>query len=164
MARRMPRALARAPIPLFERGLGWLLGGRVMMLEHRGRRTGLARRAVLEVLEREPGALVLVSGYGRTSQWFRNVRANPEVRVWTGAVRGAPGCAEVLPPEEARQRLQRYRDRHPRSSAVLGRVLGLPELASGDPLPPDIGRRLPVVRVAARPPGGCRRAHENLRG
>ncbi|WP_190820398.1 PNPOx family protein [Saccharopolyspora pogona] len=55
-----PRWLARAPIPLYRRGLGWLLGIRIMMLEHRGRRSGQLRYAVLEVLGREPGALVLV--------------------------------------------------------------------------------------------------------
>lgn len=92
VVRRIPRWLARAPIPLFRRGYGWLLGPRVL-LEHRGRRTGRARYAVLEVVGREPGALYVVSGYGRHAQWFRNVRVAPRVRVWTGALRAAPARA-----------------------------------------------------------------------
>ncbi|MDG4803790.1 nitroreductase family deazaflavin-dependent oxidoreductase [Micromonospora sp. WMMD980] len=86
--RRIPRWLARAPIPLYRNGLGRLLGRRLMMLEHRGRRSGLPRYVVLEVVDREPGALFLASGYGPASQWFRNVRADPAVRVWTGPDQG----------------------------------------------------------------------------
>ncbi|GGM65816.1 hypothetical protein GCM10012275_40540 [Longimycelium tulufanense] len=145
--RRIPRALARAPVPLFRRGFGWLLGPQFMMLEHRGRRSGLPRYVVLEVLDREPGALILVSGYGPHSQWFRNVRAEPAVRVWTGRVRGAEARASVLPPEEARARLEIYRQRHRRTAAGLARALGIRELAGPDPLPADIAERLPLVRV-----------------
>ncbi|MDA3627420.1 nitroreductase family deazaflavin-dependent oxidoreductase [Saccharopolyspora sp. WRP15-2] len=147
MVRRIPRWIARAPIPLFQRGFGWLLGSRFMMLEHRGRRSGEPRYAALEVLDREPGALLLVSGYGPKSQWFRNVVADPEVRVWTGRLRGVPARAVVLPADEARERLEQYRRAHARSAAALGRTLGIEELASPEPLPDDIAERLPLVRV-----------------
>src|ERR1051325_9087278 len=48
------RALVRAPVTLYRHGLGWVLGGRVLMLEHTGRRSGRARFACLEVADR-PG-------------------------------------------------------------------------------------------------------------
>lgn len=150
MVRRIPRWLARSPIPLYRRGLGWLLGSRIMMLEHRGRRSGQLRYAVLEVLDREPGALVLVSGYGPSSQWFRNVSANPAVRVWNGRVRAAEATAEVLPAAEARDRLAAYRRSHPKAAASLGKVLGVEDLTNPAPLPPDIADRLPLVRVRRR--------------
>lgn len=146
MVRRIPRALARAPVPVFRRGFGWLLGSRIMMLQHRGRRSGLPRYAVLEVLERAPGRLLLASGYGPSSQWFRNISAEPRVRVWTGHVRGEAATARVLPPEEARGRLAEYRRHHPEAAAALGRFLEIPGLAAG-PLPADIAERLPLVEL-----------------
>ncbi|MCZ7440414.1 nitroreductase family deazaflavin-dependent oxidoreductase [Micromonospora sp. WMMC241] len=145
--RRIPRWLARAPIPLYRHGFGRLLGRRLMMLEHRGRRSGLPRYVVLEVVDREQGALFLASGYGPGSQWFRNVRADPAVRVWTGPDQGVPARAVVLTGEEVRQRLARYRQRHRRAAAALGRTLGIPELTGGDPLPADVDARLPLVRL-----------------
>ncbi|WP_395110467.1 nitroreductase family deazaflavin-dependent oxidoreductase [Actinomadura sp. SCN-SB] len=145
--RRIPRWVARAPIPLFRHGFGWLLGKRIMMLEHRGRKTGRPRYAVLEVVDREPDALVLVSGYGGNSQWFRNVVADPAVRVWNGRTRGATARATVMPPEQTRTRLESYRARNPRSAAALGRILGIAELSGSEQLPADIAERLPLVRV-----------------
>jgi len=40
---RIPRWLARFPIPLLRHGFGWVLGPRFLLLEHIGRHTGLAR-------------------------------------------------------------------------------------------------------------------------
>lgn len=148
MVRRIPRWLARAPIAVFARGGGWLLGPHVLMLEHRGRVTGAARHVVLEVIDREPGALYIVSGYGERSQWFRNVCAEPAVRVWFGALRGAPARAERLCPDETRRRLLRYRER--RGADVLGRVLGLSDLRAGAPVGEDVAHRLPVLRLVPR--------------
>ncbi|GAA0505877.1 hypothetical protein GCM10011581_31980 [Saccharopolyspora subtropica] len=149
MVRHIPRWLARAPIPLYRHGFGWLVGSRIMVLEHRGRKTGKRRYAALEVLDREPGALLLVSGYGPRSEWFRNIRANPSVRVWTGHVRAAPARAEVLSAAETRARLEAYRGERPRAAAALGRILDIPELASAEPLGEDVAERLPMVRVRA---------------
>ncbi|MFU8850966.1 nitroreductase family deazaflavin-dependent oxidoreductase [Micromonospora sp. SL1-18] len=147
MARRIPRWLARAPIPLYRHGIGRLLTRRLMMLEHRGRRSGLPRYVVLEVVDREPGVLFLVSGHGPRSHWFRNLQADPRVRVWNGPDRGIPARATVLPGEETRQRLERYRQRSRRAAAALGRALDIPELRGTGPLPADVAQRLPLVRL-----------------
>ncbi|TWD81036.1 deazaflavin-dependent oxidoreductase (nitroreductase family) [Kribbella amoyensis] len=152
MTRRIPRVLARAPIPLFRYGFGFLLGRRVMMLEHRGRVSGQPRYVVLEVVDREPDALLLVSGYGAASQWYRNVVAEPAVRVWSGRLRGVPATAVPLRAEDVGPRLARYRDRHARAARALGRALDIPELTTNDPLPAEIGTRLPLVRVALSSP------------
>lgn len=47
------RRLVRSPIWLYRHGLGWLLGPRVLMLEHVGRKTGEPRYVCLEVVQRE---------------------------------------------------------------------------------------------------------------
>jgi deazaflavin-dependent oxidoreductase (nitroreductase family) len=122
-----------------------------MMLEHRGRVTGQPRYVVLEVVDREPRRLFLVSGYGQGSQWLRNILADPAVRVWTGSISAAAGRASLLPGEETQQRLAAYRERNPRAAASLARVLGIPELGRGGPIPADIAQRLPMVAVAIQP-------------
>ncbi len=151
MVRKIPRWLARAPIPLFEAGWGWLAGHRLLMLEHTGRRTGLPRKVVLEVIDVRADTVDVVSGYGQSSQWFLNIKAEPAVRIWLGRVRGASGFAVPLPPADARDRLEGYRHKHPRAARTLGRTLGLGDLATGGPLPPDISRRLPVVAIKIAP-------------
>lgn len=147
MVRHIPRALARAPIPLFRRGLGWLLGGRFAMLEHRGRVSGLPRLVVLEVLTRRPGHLTVVSGYGTGAQWYRNILADPNVRVWAGRLRAVPAVAAPMPAEQALALIDDYRRRHPYATRALGRVLGIADLAGTAPLPRDLPDRLPLVDV-----------------
>ena len=91
--------------------------------------------------------MTLVSGYGTRAQWFRNVRAHSAVRMWTGRIRGRAGQATVMSDDEARRRLETYRRRHRHGAAALGRILGIPELTSTEPLPVDIGASLPLVEV-----------------
>lgn len=148
MVRMIPRPLARAPVPLYRYGFGWLLGRRFAMLQHRGRVSGLARQVVLEVLTHRPGHLTVVSGYGTRAQWYRNILADPQVRVWTGRLRGVAAVATPLPADEALAVLEEYRRRHPRATRALGRLLGIPDLTTTGPLPRDLPGRLPLVDVA----------------
>lgn len=79
--RRPPlRWLLRMPILLYGLGLGWLLGGRFVLLTVRGRKTGLSRPVVLEVLGPDPqtGGLFVASAWGGSAQWLRNLEACPE--------------------------------------------------------------------------------------
>jgi deazaflavin-dependent oxidoreductase (nitroreductase family) len=120
---RLQRAVARAPILLFRLGLGGLLGQRFVLLTHVGRRTGLPRRTVLEVVGRDDGGYLVASGYGARAQWFRNVRAEPRVEFQVGW-RRYRGLASPLPPAESGRRLAAYAGRHPRTAAALMRMLG----------------------------------------
>ncbi|MHB1064997.1 MAG: nitroreductase family deazaflavin-dependent oxidoreductase [Georgenia sp.] len=142
----MPRWLARAPIVVFRAGAGRIFGGVLVMVEHTGRTSGLPRYVVLEVLMREPHAVVVAAGYGPGSQWLRNVTAQPRVRLWCGRTSGAAGSAAVLTPERARDLLQRYRREHPVRARFVARALGVPALLLADPLPADVGSRIPLVR------------------
>ena len=65
----------RAPAYLYHWRLGWLLDKRCLLLTHIGRRTGLRRETVLEVVEyRKYGPeLVVVNGFGSDSDWLRNI-------------------------------------------------------------------------------------------
>lgn len=119
----------RAPIWLYRARLGGLLGQRLLMLEHVGRKTGVSRRVVLEVIDHAAGdSYVVASGFGDRAQWFRNIRANPRVRVSAGSRASAPATARVLDRAEADRVLGHYIERHPRAwerfSAVLEQTLG----------------------------------------
>lgn len=144
---KIPRSLARAPIALYRVGLGGLLGRRFVLLEHRGRSSGLVRQVVLETLGVDADTIHVVSGYGWAAQWLRNVRADPRVRVTCGWSRPRVARAHILPAADGVAVLEDYRRRHPLAAKLLGPALGLPELAAEDVLPVELGEQLPVVRL-----------------
>jgi deazaflavin-dependent oxidoreductase (nitroreductase family) len=93
-----------APWLAYRFGLGWLLGHRVVLLEHRGRTTGRPVRTVLHVVRWDPAArhVLIAVGSGPGTDWYRNVLAHPLVRVTIGRERNVLGCAVPLPDDEAR--------------------------------------------------------------
>ena len=117
-----PRGLKRlgyrAPIVLYRVGLGFLLGQRFLMLEHRGRRTGETRRTVLEVAASRPSALYVAAAWKSSSNWLRNIAADSEVVVYSGRER-FHAFARILDEDAARAVLTDYADRHPRTFARL---------------------------------------------
>lgn len=130
------RWLVRAPIWLYRTGLGFLLGHRRLLLEHIGRKSGARRYVVLEVVERPtPDEYVIVSGFGERSQWYRNVIANPNVRVSTGCRRNARARATPLTREMADAALDRYATQHPRAWRRLEPTLRA-ALQTSRPRPP----------------------------
>lgn len=138
------RWLVRTPIWIFRWRLGFVFGGRFLLLEHAGRRTGRRRYVVLEVVDRRaPGALFVVSGLGRRSAWFRNVVANPHVRVQTGVGPARAARARELDPGPARQVLAGYASAHPRAWRQFQPVL---EAASGAGVD-EAGTALPVLEL-----------------
>lgn len=116
---RIPRWLARAPIPVLRHGFGWLLGPRLLLLEHIGWRTGRPRQVVLEVIDRAPGTWYVVSAYGERAQWLRNVQKQPRVRVWWLRLRGVPAEAIILDTMAAHEVFASYVRRNPRLARVL---------------------------------------------
>jgi len=136
------RWLMRAPIGVYRAGLGGLFGRRLLMVEHTGRKSGRERYVVLEVVARPTrGSYVVASGFGTRSQWFRNVQANPHVRLFITSRRPAPATARVLAPFEARAAMAAYRAAHPKAWSALKPVL---DESLGTPV--DDGDDLPLVR------------------
>ncbi|MBA8794090.1 deazaflavin-dependent oxidoreductase (nitroreductase family) [Friedmanniella endophytica] len=118
------RWFVRAPILLYRWHLGALVGDRVLLLEHLGRRSGQWRTVCLEVVDRPaPSALVVISGFGRRSQWFRNLQANPVCRLSVGRLRRVDARAVVLSEAQTTDVLARYADRHPAAWRRLRDVL-----------------------------------------
>lgn len=134
------RWFVRAPIWLYRVRLGAIFGGRLLMLEHRGRKSGRRRFVVLEVVDHpRPDTYVVVSGFGRRAQWYRNIEADPGVRVWLRSRRPADAEARPLGAEEAAAALRRYAEAHPRAweslRPVLEQTLGARIDADGTELP-----------------------------
>lgn len=119
------RLAYRLPIVIYRAHLGRLLGARFLLLEHRGRRTGKARKTVLEVIghDRAHGTWRVVSAWGERAQWLRNLRAAPRARIQT-AGRAVPVDARVVSAPEAEQAIVDYGRRHPCAVRSVARLLG----------------------------------------
>ena len=102
------------PVWLYRLRLGFLLGNRFLLLTHIGRKSGLPRQTVLEVLRYDSATnvCVIASGWGETSDWLRNIRKTPEVRITIG-LRQFAAKAVRLSLEEAQQELLDFARRHP---------------------------------------------------
>lgn len=141
------RRLMRAPIWLYRARLGFLFGSRMLMLEHIGRKSGARRHVVLEVFDHPaPDIYVVVSGFGARSQWYRNVLANPEVRVCVGGHTAAPAAARPLSRVEADAALHSYITRHPRAWGAFRPVI---ENTLGAPVG-DRDNDLPMIELCLR--------------
>jgi deazaflavin-dependent oxidoreductase (nitroreductase family) len=132
------RPLVRAPLVLYRAGLGAVFGSRMLLLEHTGRRSGQTRRVVLEVVWRTgPGRYVVASGFGERAQWFRNITAEPRVRVSVAGRRSVPARARLLDPAEGGEVLAHYiaadDKRWTWFRQVLERTLGRPVTAADPP-------------------------------
>jgi len=105
--------LMRLPIPLYRASLGWMLGTRLVMIEHLGRSSGERRFVVVEVIGLERNVVRVASGLGRRSQWYRNIEANGVAYISVGRFRRVRAHARLLGPEDSASRLRDYAREHP---------------------------------------------------
>ena len=125
----VPRLLFHAPAHLYRWRCGWLLGRRFLLLIHIGRRTGLRRQTVLEVLEyRQQGPeAIVMSAFGPNADWLRNIQARPAAEVIIGSQRFA-AVHRFLEANEAVKVLEGYQQRNrliaPVVHFVLSRLVG----------------------------------------
>lgn len=142
------RWLARAPRYLYLMGLGRLLGKRFVLLAHRGRRTGLTRQTVLEVVDTDSTSLLVAAAWGERSDWFQNVKANPSVAITSGRRRDVRAIATVLDTSDATRVFERYRVNHKSAARGLAKAFHLP---FGDAA--AMAKLVPVVRLTYDQPG-----------
>ncbi len=124
-----PRGLARlgwrAPIWFYRLGLGGLLGGRFVLLNHIGRKSGQLRQAVVEVVSFNPEtkAYVIASGFGEKADWYKNLIAHPEITIQVRR-KHLRVRAERLPLAQATEVMLDYNRRHPAALRTLAGILG----------------------------------------
>ena len=89
----------RVPNALYDKGFGRLLGHRFLRLTHTGRRTGAPHHVVLEVVgyDRRSGEAVVISGFGESADWLRNLEAGGPAAVDFG--RGPRAAARLFDPQ-----------------------------------------------------------------
>lgn len=126
------RLLFRMPILLYRMDLGFLLGDRFLMLTHSGRRSGLQRRAVIEVVDHdeETGVYYIAAAWRENSDWFLNILKNPRVRVQVGS-RRFEADADQISKEDAENVLWGYAQKYPTALRELTLLI------LGERLPPS---------------------------
>ena len=110
-------------IPMHRAGLGaWLgspVGGWMLLLRVRGRKSGIVRETPLNYLVAD-GSVWIVAGFGPATEWYRNLLADPAVEVWLPTRHLAGTAVEVRSPAVRARILP-----------ALVRSIGLPSFLSG---------------------------------
>ncbi len=149
--RGLGRLAFRLPIWLYKIHLGWLLGSRFMLLEHTGRKSGLPRKTVIEVVrfDKQKRIFYAASGWGEKSDWYQNVMKNPHVSIQSGRV-NQPAVAERLPAEEAGEELVQYARQHPMAWRELASFMGY-ELDGSEAEIRTVAQSLPIIAFRLQP-------------
>lgn len=135
----------RLPIWFYRLHLGWLLGNRFLLLEHVGRKSGLPRQTVIEMVryDKTSHVCVVASGWGTKSDWFRNIQQTPDVTITVGA-RRYKAQATFLSEAEAAQELLDYSKNHPLAFRELMTLLGHTPLATAENCR-ELAKAMPLV-------------------
>ncbi len=120
------RLMANSPRWFYQLHLGWILGNRIVQITHRGRKSGLLRRTILEVLKFDPQTreVLVVSGWEGKTDWYRNIQQEPALEVRIGRVHYRP-IQEFLSPQETTQLILTMFHQHPREVRFVGLLLGI---------------------------------------
>ena len=131
------RALFRAPIWLYRWNLGWIMGKRFLLLTHTGRKSGLPRQAIIEVVSHDEatGVYYIAAAWQDKSDWYLNVRQTPAVGVQVRNYR-FEARAEQIPVDGGAAQLWVYAQKYPAIFRGLAMVL--------------LGERLPVNKETCR--------------
>jgi deazaflavin-dependent oxidoreductase (nitroreductase family) len=128
---RLALAVFRLPLVLYRRGWGRLLGRTFMLLVHAGRKTGQPHLMTAMVMRFDPTTreVVIFSGWGPSSDWVRNIRARPAVRVEVGRESYTPQH-RFLSEDESAVVARDFLRRHPYRVRLASRILDWPDLHS----------------------------------
>ena len=118
------------------------LSGRIMVLTHNGRKTGLRRQTPVNFAIVD-GEVYCVAGFGRGSDWYRNLLAEPRVDVWLPKGWWA-GIAEDI--SDSPQRIQIIRQVMI-ASGFAARLAGIDPLRMSDEELADASASYPLVHI-----------------
>ena len=137
--RRKPGRLAlllfRMPLMAYRRDAGWLFGRTFLEFIHIGRRTGRHYETVAMVLRYQPVTreTVICAAWGADTDWVRNLRAGPAVRVRLGRDSFTP-THRFLSEAEGFEVGVSFRRDHPWRLRLLSAILGWGDLRDDDAL------------------------------
>jgi deazaflavin-dependent oxidoreductase (nitroreductase family) len=137
------------PGVLDRKGTRWMLQAlspaKVIVLVHRGRRSGRLYKTPVEILVDRPERreFVVSPMWGKGSDWYRNVVAGGLVEVHVGGEEEQVEWRE-LDEAERRVALDAYREAHPLYSRIILRMLARVNGFRGDP-EEAVLRELPML-------------------
>lgn len=136
----------RLPIWLYHAHLGWMLGNRFLMLTHTGRKSGLPRHTVIEVVlhNKDTDTYYVVSDWGEKADWYQNIHKTPSVIVQTGG-RTFRSKAEFIPVGDAVDKLKAYACEHPTAFNELSGLFLGECMKPGSDAPQRIAEKMPMV-------------------
>ncbi len=128
---RLALAVFRLPLVLYRHGWGRVLGRTFMLLVHVGRKTGQPHPMTAMVMRYDPATreVVIFSGWGPDSDWVRNIRARPALRVEVGRESYAPQH-RFLSKDESVAVASDFVRRHPYRVLLASRILDWADLHS----------------------------------
>ncbi|MBW7885351.1 MAG: nitroreductase family deazaflavin-dependent oxidoreductase [Caldilineaceae bacterium] len=146
----LSRLFFRLPIYLYWLHLGWLLGGRFLLVNHIGRKSGQLRQVVIEVVEHDPAAdtYTVAAGFGRKSDWYLNLLKTPDVTIQVGR-RTLAVTAVPLTPDVGGETMVRYARRHETAARNLARFMGY-QVDGTEADYRALGRELPFMQFRPR--------------
>ena len=119
------RLAFRMPIYLYRLGLGWLLGRWFLMVTHQGRKSGLKRYAVLEVVKHDQATeeSIVAAAYAENADWYLNIQKTPALEIQIGRKRYLPQ-QRFLTAAETYESLADFHRRRPAEVSWLARFFG----------------------------------------
>lgn len=122
------KALLRVPVVVHNRGLGGIFGQRLLIIEHRGRRTGRHYQSAVEVVAHDDTpSWTVVAAWGGRPQWLANIEANAATAVAVAGHRYEHPTQRQLNPDAAYDVLAAYACRHPFAARAVFRALAWPD-------------------------------------
>lgn len=112
-------------IGLYRHGFARLLGRMILLLTTTGRKTGLPRLTPLQY-EQVDGMYYIGSARGTKADWFRNILADPHVRVQIKTREFTASAEPVTDPKRIADFLELRLRRHPRMLGMILKSEGLP--------------------------------------
>jgi deazaflavin-dependent oxidoreductase (nitroreductase family) len=121
----------RLPRPLYHHGLGWLVGHTFLLITHQGRKTGKRHETIAMALTYDPDTqeTVVCSAWGPTTEWIRNLRARPALRIQIGRESYVP-VQDFLTEEAAVAVALEFQRRHPWRLRLFATILGWGDLST----------------------------------
>jgi deazaflavin-dependent oxidoreductase (nitroreductase family) len=134
-------------VPLHRAGLGaWVstpIGGYMVLLRIRGRKSGVMRETPLNYLIAE-GAVWVIAGFGPKTEWYRNLVADARVEAWLPGRRFAATASEELNPRVRARILPALI----RSTPLPGSMIGVNPLTAPDEAIIKALDWVPLIRIA----------------
>ncbi len=105
-------------------GLGSLVGGFVLLLETKGRKSGLPRITPLQ-FEEIDGVIYLGSARGAKADWFQNLSADPNVKLTVGSYTFLGQADPITDPAQIADFLEHRLKLHPKFMGAMLKLEGM---------------------------------------